>query len=74
MEAHDHTIRRTTKLELGLAIGLIVNAVGIGIFIGTVAALKDDVGDVIAEVRAIREQAPDLAVLKYRVDQLEKKP
>lgn len=73
----DFTIRRTTKLELGLAVGLLVNAIGIAVFattiVGRVSAVTDSVKEAIVEIRAMRAQAPDLAVLKYRVEQLEQK-
>ena len=67
----DVTVRRTTKLELGLVFGLIINGVGIGIFIGEVRGLARDVSEMTTELRSFRAQAPTQAVLLYRVEQLE---
>lgn len=71
-ERGEYTIRKTTKLELGLVGALILNGIGIGIFVGQVRSLTAKVDDMTLEMRANRAQAPEVAVLKYRVEQLEK--
>jgi hypothetical protein len=71
-----HTLRRTTKLELGLAGGMamvLVAVVAFGITLReTVDDMKSDLADALIDLRVIKQQAPDLAVLRYRVEQLER--
>lgn len=71
----DHVIRKSTKVELGLAAGLTVNLVAVVWFAATMASKVDTVTeqmrDAITEIRAIRSQAPAAAVLQYRVEKLE---
>jgi hypothetical protein len=67
----DFTIRRSTKLELGLVVALVLNGIGIGIFVGQVRGLTSSLQDVSTEMRSFREQAPKIAVMQYRIEQLE---
>jgi hypothetical protein len=74
-ERFGQTLRRTTKLELGLAGGMamvLVAVVAFGITLReTVDDMKSDLEDALIDLRVIKQQAPDLAVLRYRVEQLE---
>lgn len=69
-------VRRTTKLELGLAVGLAINFGGVVAFATTMVAKVDQVteavDDAVVEIKTLRSQAPEMAVLRYRVEQLEK--
>ena len=74
----EFTVRRSTKLELGLAIGLLINFGGVVAFATTMVNKVDQVtksvDEAVVEIKTLRSQAPELAVLRYRVEQLEKGP
>ena len=76
MTDSDRILRRTTKLELGLALGLAMNLVAVVWFAATMAAKVDalsvTVGEAVADLRSIRGQSAEAAVLRYRVEQLER--
>lgn len=72
----DHVVRKSTKLEVGLAMGLAMNLVAVVWFAATMASKVDNVSndlkEAVVEIRAFRGSAAELSVLKYRIEQLEK--
>ena len=74
--SRDFVVRRTTKIEFGLAVGLVAATVTIVSFVssvrGQVEASIDAITELKTEFQVFRAQATDMAVLKYRVEQLEK--
>jgi hypothetical protein len=69
------TIRQSTRLEVGLALllaSMLVAVVTFGVQIReSVNSVREDVGDALQRIEQIQQQAPELAVLRYRVTQLE---
>lgn len=75
-EVREITIRRTTKLELGLVAALIIN---VGAIVGFAFSMVSKVDTVISNMNQLRDDVKtlsngiaDMSVLRYRVEQLER--
>jgi hypothetical protein len=62
------TLRKSTKLEIGLAITLFLQFGG---FVWWAATLNASVGQLSTQLTDLRSSVADAAVMRYRVQQLE---
>jgi hypothetical protein len=77
-EVHGKTIRRTTKLELGLVVARIINVAAVVAFAVTMATKVDTVIEnmarLSADVRILSSGAAEAAVLRYRMADHQRRP